>query len=55
MNALDCEARGLELNANQKRVVTKLTAGDNISFPAILMMVFFAAGITSTIATGFWL
>jgi hypothetical protein len=55
MNALDREARGLPLTDVQKAAAAALAEGRNIGIPALLMLLFFAAGTGLTIATGFHL
>jgi len=53
INALDRNARQLSLNEDQERAVRELADGANIRIPALLMLLFFAAGTTLTIAAGF--
>lgn len=55
MNALDRQARNLQLDASQLTATRLLADGANISVPALTMLLLFAVGIALTIASGFYL
>jgi hypothetical protein len=55
MDAIDRKANGLSTNSQQDLAVTSLASGRNVTIPAIVMALTFAAGEILTIATGFLL
>lgn len=55
MNALDRQARKLQLNEHHEAATQSLAEGVNVRVPAALMLVCFAVGIVLVIVSGFYL
>ena len=55
MNALDRQARKLELNRSQLAAAGELAEGTNIRVPALAMLLLFGVGLVLTIMSGFYL